>query len=1212
MSGRREPGGRRLSHRGSHVELLEDRRMLSLPPDLVPRPFSDVDQVTPVANGDVFFTSYGQLWKTDGTDRGTFNLSQGNPARRIPTNVTDVTAVGNWVYFSADDGVHGEELWRSDGTATGTVMVIDLRPGPDDSRPSALFEINGRLAFTAYDAVDGDGIWISDGTQQGTTRLADGRPDSVGTGHDAMANVGGTLYFNADKGLWKSGGTPETTTLVRQFENIPSVDINKLYSAHGQLFLDVRQGGARQLWRSDGTSEGTYVLTSQEAGSIAMLGSLGEVALFRRTAFDSSSSIWSTSIWKTDGTVTGTVPLESATGLATSSAAEFEGRVYFTGRDEAENQGLWVVEGADLQTRLVAGGSADPNRFESIGEITATSDQLYFAAYDQSHERALWSSDGTTAGTIQVHVFENTSISLTATDDAVLVKQNARFGDPFSQSQLWISDGTPSGTKLIRRLERQRLTVDFNWNAQVVDDKLYFISRSPFGETQLWSTDGTFENTVSAEMGQGFPFPANGQWFYSGLAAGLGNELFISNALGDAAVVVDIAPGEESSSPRGFVEVNGRVYFVADDTLHGEELWQTDGTVEGTILVRDLTPGTANSAIRDLANLDGKLVFSATTGGGSHRGMFVLDGLTQDLTKLTPDEVTYVHEIQQVGSIVFFAGDTEQHGRELWRTDGTVEGTFQVLDLYDGEKGAFPNILTEFQGKLVFRADDESTRNGLWVSDGTEAGTVLLRSGLFINPYVIGKTEGLLFFRASDGEHGYELWKSDGTIDGTQLVVDFTPGPASTNLGVSGSFDTTLFFTLDDGIHGYELWTTDGTAEGTKLIADTHPGPRHGILAGAIQYDGLMYFPAGPLDRQTLWKSDGTPEGTGPAFGPGTDTLALLDPSTSTFYFNDTHAPGPADTVLTFGPAASGWTPLAGDWHGDGIDTYAWYDPQSSIFFYRSVAAPGRADGIVQYGPSQSTLSPLAGDWNGSAVDSFALYDASTGTFFYSNSQSSGPADGHVQFGPGGANWIALAGDWNGDNRDTVGVYDPVSGTFFLRNEMAAGPADITVQFGPAGAGWQPLVGDWDSDGVDTVALYDPITSTLFFTNTHQPGPAAGSVSFGPANSQWVPLAGNWDGGTRLPQHAILAPTDLEEWATQVETNAATPLPTASVTPLLSVPEVDLAWSSEEPWHDSGLDEVVASLRQSFVRPTEAESPRASDDFAAWEAEFESLEREAR
>jgi len=184
-----------------------------------------------------------------------------------------------------------------------------------------------------------------------------------------------------------------------------------------------------------------------------------------------------------------------------------------------------------------------------------------------------------------------------------------------------------------------------------------------------------------------------------------------------------------------------------------------------------------------------------------------------------------------VGGGLFFAADDGTHGTELWHTDGTQAGTALVRDIDPGTDGDYysgPSPLAAVGQTLYFSADDGTHGRELWKSDGTEAGTVLVKD---INldaydsdpgsPAVVGDT---LFFSARDGVHGSELWTSDGTEGGTVLVKDIsspeTPyGP--TSLTEAGG---TLFFAADDGVHGQELWTSDGTAAGTALVDDINTG----------------------------------------------------------------------------------------------------------------------------------------------------------------------------------------------------------------------------------------------------------------------------------------------------------------------------------------------------------------------------------------------------
>src|SRR5205823_2224551 len=133
-----------------------------------------------------------------------------------------LTNVNGILYFSGHDGFvpggHGSELWRSDGTTAGTVLVKDINPG-GSSYPSLLTPVNGTLFFRASDGIHGYELWKSDGTTAGTVMLKDINPGSASSYPRGLTNVNGTLYFDATGAipgdeLWKSDGTTAGTTLV--------------------------------------------------------------------------------------------------------------------------------------------------------------------------------------------------------------------------------------------------------------------------------------------------------------------------------------------------------------------------------------------------------------------------------------------------------------------------------------------------------------------------------------------------------------------------------------------------------------------------------------------------------------------------------------------------------------------------------------------------------------------------------------------------------------------------------------------------------------------------------------------------------------------------------------------------------------------------------------------------------------------------------------
>jgi ELWxxDGT repeat protein len=127
-------------------------------------------------------------------------------------------------------------------------------------------------------------------------------------------------------------------------------------------------------------------------------------------------------------------------------------------------------------------------------------------------------------------------------------------------------------------------------------------------------------------------------------------------------------------------------------------------------------------------------------------------------------------------------------------------------------KDISPGFLTSVSDALFFAADDGSHGRELWTSDGTPEGTVMVKdinpgSGSSLpSPARLKNVNGALFFGASDGSNGTELWKSDGTLTGTVMVADINPGSGSSSPNRFVLSGTTLFFVANDGAHGIELW----------------------------------------------------------------------------------------------------------------------------------------------------------------------------------------------------------------------------------------------------------------------------------------------------------------------------------------------------------------------------------------------------------------------
>ena len=326
-----------------------------------------------------------ELWRSDGTRRGTRMVKDINPGKGW-SNLSGITAVNRIIYFTADDGIHGAELWRSDGTARGTRMVKDINPGPASGGPRQLTDVNGTLYFTASEGNQVSELWRSDGTEAGTTVVKTVSASDLTDFH-------GALYFAAPGGLWRSDGTEAGTTVVK---TVPAGDLTIV---DGILYFAAGDGAqGTELWRSDGTEAGTTMVKDINPGSIDLTDVNGTLLYF---AASRGPGPIPNELWRSDGTEAGTILLKPGfPGWLTG----VKGIAYFS-----DTLKLWRSNGTEAGTAVVRvnkPGVKNSNIFPA--RLTAVGRTLYFTGTDKRHGQLgvgggeLWRSDGTRAGTTMV------------------------------------------------------------------------------------------------------------------------------------------------------------------------------------------------------------------------------------------------------------------------------------------------------------------------------------------------------------------------------------------------------------------------------------------------------------------------------------------------------------------------------------------------------------------------------------------------------------------------------------------------------------------------------------------------------------------------------------------------------------------------------------------------------------------------------------------
>ena len=332
--------------------------------------------------------------------------------------------------------------------------------------------------------------------------------------------------------------------------------------------------------------------------------------------------------------------------------------------------------------------------------------------------------------------------------------------------------------------------------------------------------------------------------------------------------VKDINPTGDSY-PGNFVTFGNYLYFVADDGVSGREIWRTDGTAAGTTLLKDIWNESSQPGYPALTAFGGYLYFAADDGTGDGIELWRTDG-TANGTALFKEIFVESAEpassnpidFRVAGNHLYFKADDGVHGAELWRTDGTVEGTNLVKDINVGSQSADLSFLAAFGSYVYFAASEEANGRELWRSNGTESGTTLVKN---INlgyggtsgssPSSLTVFNNYLYFVADDGVTGQELWRTNGTTT-TTLVKDINSTGSSAPYYL-GAFGDWLYFAADDGLSGYELWRTNGTAAGTTLVQEINTGSGGLDSSSPDLFTALgdyLYFRANDNGVGKLWR----------------------------------------------------------------------------------------------------------------------------------------------------------------------------------------------------------------------------------------------------------------------------------------------------------------------------------------------------------------------
>jgi len=375
----------------------------------------------------------------------------------------------------------------------------------------------------------------------------------------------------------------------------------------------------------------------------------------------------------------------------------------------------------------------------------------------------------------------------------------------------WVSDGTEAGTKILRDIyPGVGSSMDEEMRFSVTSRGVYFTASQTDGDT-LWITDGTTAGTRKLRT--------------NGVQEGF------------------------RAFPPEYGEIDGIMYFAAEDTAHGRGLWRSDGTNAGTYLVTNIDPANGGLWPYYFMPLNDALYFGTVGMGGGVPKLWKTDGTAEGTVKILDDagpEVWYAgvdwghYHYLVLNDVLYFCGTNSSYTGALWRTDGTTEGTYMVQDPGVSERFTMMQLPFEWNDMMIFSAVSSSLNDRIPVqSDGTSQGTRPFFDGNSYGPLTVLND---VLYLSGPGEAGWNgLYRMNNASSTPEFIRTLT---INSFVVVYGN---RLYMAAYAPESPYgEIWVSDGTAPGTEQVTNIAQGMGPDIHDLLLLNDRLYFFVSWP------------------------------------------------------------------------------------------------------------------------------------------------------------------------------------------------------------------------------------------------------------------------------------------------------------------------------------------------------------------------------
>lgn len=733
-----------------------------------------------VAGNKIFYYVQNELWSYDTVSKVLLKVKT-----FVYSGDVKMYSFNNELIIGADDGVSGKEIWKSDGTVAGTVLLKDIVPnaGGSISGDFNILPLNNKFYFIASLGT-GYGLYTSDGTEAGTVPVKPLRaPRLNGISADNYFVFEG---FDPDAGgmePWVSDGTAAGTKMLKNIMpgNTSSMGNSKFIKLNNKIYFDSNGNGVSTaygdyIWETDGTEAGTVLFNTPPGTELYGKSSDGTHLILTKPNYGNR-------YWITNGNSSQTFEITDIGMPYNNSFINLNSKIYLTGYNPKNGTELFSVNPISQTSSL----AIDISRFESSAphSFGILDNEFIFIAADRQYNNQLYKRNKNTQQLERLSTFGNTSFMGMFSDNK----------DTFFKvgNYLYTKNGTPNPRSGMYRTA----------GTEIYSEGL----STPPGTV-------TYDNSFYVNLN-------DNTLLFSGYNNVIGTELWkIDNDTDTAVLVKDISTdnmGSLYNTDSQTAVLNGFAYFVAKE--NGKlGIWKSDGTSAGTSKAIEFSyqDGT-DGDIKVLKSFNNKLFFTKRQENNSSYGqneLWASDGDQTSAVLLDYGSGNISRETEVLNGKLFY--NTTGYPSGLYSTDGTVAGTTEVLSgNFFGE--------TKFKkcGNQLFFTNNNGTQ--LWRTDGTASGTFSLVSNLSSAKEMIC-VNNYLYFLNGDSQ---KVWKTNGMASNTMPMDIFVTNDdnqllSNENIEKIATDGERLYLSITTKNHGTELYEVTDTLPVHLATDDIH------------------------------------------------------------------------------------------------------------------------------------------------------------------------------------------------------------------------------------------------------------------------------------------------------------------------------------------------------------------------------------------------------